>query len=318
MSYDNPKTAPRFCGNCGQKLLEGATFCAYCGTPVPDIDSTGVTSAKPYTQFTSTPSTVTDRGIPAYQAPYRPERIVKEPPLPFTQHFQGVLLSPQLEMPRIAKQPNLKQPFLVVLIVGIIAGIASVTLFSKVSFSPEFTEDFFQSIGYSTDLIEGFEMESLMQTSLMMGAFISPVGYIINWIIINSIILWILHTLISSQVPSQERNFRIMATIAGWSFLPLIFDELVYLLFVVFFVPATTVNNMAELTALETLGSVGGIGIILLIISFIFQIWSAILVYFASKSIDAEGYHAIIIAILYAIVPYIFSYFFSLFNPFGF
>jgi hypothetical protein len=318
MSYDDPKTTPKFCGNCGQKLLGGATFCAYCGTPVPAIDSTGVTSTKPSTQSTSMPSTITDRGVPTYQAPYRPEKITTEPPLPFIEHFQGALLSPQLEMPRIVKRPNLKQPFLVVLIVGIIAGAASFLLFSKVTFSPEFTEDFFRSMGYSSDLIEGFEVESLMQTSLMMGAFISPVGYIVNWIIINSIILWILHALISSKIPSQERNFRVMATIAGWSFLPLIFDELIYLIYVVLFIPSTTVNSMAELTALETLGSVGGAGLILLVVSLVFQIWSAVLVYFASKSIDAEGYHATIIAVLYAIVPYIFSYLLSFVNPFGF
>ncbi|MFX1506166.1 MAG: YIP1 family protein [Promethearchaeota archaeon] len=317
MSFDDPKMAPKFCGNCGQKLLGGATFCAYCGTQVPTTDSTTVISAKPSTQFTSMPSTRTDRGIPAYQAPYRPERIVTEPPLPFIQHFQGVLLSPQLEMPRIAKRPNLKQPFLVVLIVGIIAAAASFLLFSKVTFSPEFTEDFFRGMGYSSDLIEGIEMESLMQTSLMLGAFISPVGYIVNWIIINSIILWILHALISSKIPSHERNFRIMATIAGWSFLPLIFDELIYLISIVL-IPATTVNSMAELTALETLGPVGGAGLILLVVSLVFQIWSAVLVYFASKSIDAEGYHAVIIAVLYAIVPYIFSFLLSNINPFGF
>ncbi|UCG03020.1 MAG: zinc ribbon domain-containing protein [Candidatus Heimdallarchaeota archaeon] len=318
MSYDSPKTTPRFCGNCGQKLLEGATFCAYCGTQVPAIDSTGIPSSRPSTPSTSIPPTVTDRGVQAYQASYRPDRMITEPPLPFTQHFQGVLISPQLEMPRIAKRPNLKQPFLVVLIVGIIAGISSFLLFSKVTFSPQFAEDFIQSMGYSSDLIEGFDIESLMQTSLMMGAFVSPLGYIINWIIINSIVLWILHAIFSSQVPSQERNFKIMATIAGWSFLPLVFDELIYLLFVILFVPATTVNSFAELTALETFGSVGGMGIFLLFISLIFQIWSAILVYFASKSIDAKGYHAAIIAVLYAIVPYVISYLFSFVNPLGF
>jgi len=317
MSYDKPKTTPRFCGNCGQKLLEGATFCAYCGTPVPSITSTGELSSKPSTPYTSMPPTVTDRGIPAYQPPYRVERIANHP-LPFIQHFQGVLLSPQLEMPRIAKRPNLKQPFLVVILVGIIAAIASLLIFSKVTFAPGFADEFFQSMGYSSDLIEGIEIESLMQTSLMMGAFLSPIGYIINWIIINSIILWILHAIFSSQIPSQERNFKVMATIAGWSFVPLIFDELIYLIFVVLFVPATTVNNMAELTALETLGSIGGIAIFLLPISLIFQIWSAVLVYFASKSIDVEGYHAAIIAILYAIVPYIFSSLLSFINPFGF
>jgi len=318
MSYDKPKTTPRFCGNCGQKLLEGATFCAYCGTPVPSITSTGVVSSKPSTSYSSIPPTVSDRGIPTYQPSYGAERIITDPPLPFIQHFQGVLVSPQLEMPRIAKRPNLKQPFLVVLIVGIIAGFSSFLIFSKVTFAPGFADEFFQSMGYSSDLIEGIDMESLMQTSLMMGAFLSPIGYIINWIIINSIILWILGAIVSSQIPSQERNFKTMATIAGWSFLPLIFDELIYLIFVVLFVPATTVNSMAEFAAIETLGSVGGMGILLLLISFVFQIWSAVLVYFASKSIDAEGYHAAIIAVLYAIVPYVFSSLFSFINPFGF
>ena len=318
MSYDTPKTTPRYCGNCGQKLLEGATFCAYCGTPVPSVSSTGVVSSKSSTPFSSMPPKVTDRGIPTYQTPYRAERIATEPPLPFLQNFQGVLLSPQMEMPRITKRPNLKQPFLVVFIVGLIAAIASVIIFSKVTFAPGFADEFFEGMGYSSELFEEIDMGSLMQTSLMMGAFLTPLTYLFNWIIINSVILWILHAIISSQVPSQERNFKIMATIAGWSFLPLIFDEIVYLLFVVFFVPETTVNNMAELTALETFGAVGGLTIILLLISLIFQIWSAVLVYFASKSIDIEGYHAAIIAILYAIVPYVFSYLISMFNPFGF
>ena len=318
MSYDKPKTTPRFCGNCGQKLLEGATFCAYCGTPVPSIPSPSVINSKPSAQYSSMPPMGTDRGVPAYQPPYRAEKMITEPPLPFIQHFQGVLLSPQLEMPRIIKRPNLKQPFLVVLIVGIIAGIASFLIFSKVSFAPGFADEFFQSMGYTSDLIEGIDIESLMQTSLMMGAFLSPIGYIINWIVINSIILWILHAIISSQIPSQERNFKTMATIAGWSFLPLIFDELIYLISVVLFIPATTVNNMNELAAIESFGSVDGIAVFLLLISLIFQIWSAILVYFASKSIDAEGYHAAIIAVLYAIVPYVFSSLFSFINPFGF
>ncbi|MFX0122701.1 MAG: zinc ribbon domain-containing protein [Candidatus Hodarchaeota archaeon] len=321
MSYDSPKTTPRFCGNCGQKLIEGATFCAYCGTPVPTIDSTGVISAKPATPYTSMPPTVTDRGVPAYQVSYRPERMVREPPLPFIQHFQGVLISPQLEMPRIAKRPNLKQPFLIVLIVGIIAGFALFLLFSKVDFSSEFIEEFFQTMymGSSTDLIEGLDKEVFLQTTLMMGAFMSPLGYIINWIVINSFVLWILHAIFSSQIPSHERNYKIMATIAGWSFLPLIFDELIHLLYVVFFSPAITVTNMAEFSALESFGSAE---FIFLIISLIFQVWGAILVYFGSKSIDAEGYHATIIAILYVIVPYvisyIISYFFSSFNLLGF
>ena len=118
MSDDFQKTTPRFCGNCGQKLLEGATFCAYCGSQVPPVDSTGIVSSKPSSGYTPIPPSVSDRVSPAYPTPYGPPKIKTEPPLPFTQHFQGVLLSPQLEMPRILKRPNLKHPFFIVLIAG--------------------------------------------------------------------------------------------------------------------------------------------------------------------------------------------------------
>jgi hypothetical protein len=306
MSYDDPKTTPKFCGNCGQKLLGGATFCAYCGTQVPAVDSTGVTSSKPSSQFTPTPSTGTDRGVPAYQAPYRPERIATEPPLPFIQHFQGALLSPQLEMPRIVKRPNLKQPLLIVLIVGILAGLTAVILYSKLSFTEEFIADMFSSVGYSADMIEGMDMQSLIQTSFMMSGFFIPVTYIIGWIIVNTFILWGLHAIISSEVPSHERNFKLMATIAGWAYLPRILEELINLAFVAIFIPQTEVSSMADLVSIETFESLGEISLIFslvtIVVFFITLIWGGLLVYFASKAIDPEGSHAIVIVIIYSLI----------------
>lgn len=306
MSSGNPKTTPKFCGSCGQKLLEGATFCAYCGTPVPPIDSTGVMSTKPSSQFTSTPSTVTDRGVPAYQVPYRPERIVTEPPLPFIQNFRGVLISPQLEMPLIVKRPNLKQPLLIVLIVGILAGLATVLLYLKLDFTEEFIAEMFSSVGYSSDMFEGMDMQGLIQTSFMMSGLFIPVMYIIGWIIVNTFILWGLHAIISSDVPSHERNFKLMATVTGWAYLPRILEELINLALVAIFIPQTEVSSMDELVLIESFESLGEIGflfsLVTIVVFFISLVWGGLLVYFASKAIDPEGSHAVVIVIIYSII----------------
>ncbi|MFX1517574.1 MAG: zinc ribbon domain-containing protein [Promethearchaeota archaeon] len=306
MSYDTPKTTPRYCGNCGQKLLEGATFCAYCGTPVPSVSSTGVVSSKPSPQFSSMPPKVTDRGIPTYQTPYRAERMITDPPLPFIQHFQGVLTSPQVEMPRIIKRPNLKQPLLIVLIAGILAGLATVILYLKLDFSQEFIDDMFSSVGYSAEMFEGMDMQSLIQFSFMLGGLFIPVIYIIGWIIVNTLILWGLHAIISANVPSHERNFKLMGTITGWAYLPRIFEEFVNAIIMAIFIPQTEINSMSDLAALESFEVLGEFGFILSLVSilmfFISLIWGGILVYYASKAIDPEGSHAIVIVIIFSVI----------------
>lgn len=296
MSKDIPETAPKFCGNCGQKLLGGATFCAYCGTPVPTIDSTGVVRAKPSSPHTSIPPTVSDRGTPTYPPSYRSEKIVREPALPFTQHFQGVLMSPQLEMPRIVKRPNLSQPFLIVLIAGIVSGLALYVLTLKTTI--EFSSSFFESLGLSGMDIE---MEEYMQFLTILSAFFTPFGFFITWLV-GSIVLWILHAIFSSRVPSHERNFKTMMSIVGWSFLPRIFNELVRLAaFALFIEPSTIIiNDILDFSAMST--PLGIVGDILFFIDIIFLIWGIVLVYFAVKSIDPEGSHAVIIAIIYAVI----------------
>ncbi|UCG90296.1 MAG: YIP1 family protein [Candidatus Heimdallarchaeota archaeon] len=296
MSKNGPETTPKFCGNCGQKLLGGATFCAYCGTPVPTIESTGVVSAKPSSPYAPIPPTVSSRGAPTYPPSYRPERIVREPALPFAQHFQGVLLSPQLEMPRIVKRANLSQPFLIVLIAGIISGIALFILTSKTTI--EFSSGLFESLGMSGADID---MEEYMQFFMMMTAFFTPFGFLISWII-GSIVLWILQAIFSSQVPSHERNFKTMATIVGWSFLPRIFNELVRLAAFIFLIEPSivTIDDIWDLSAISA--PLGIIGDILSFVDIIFLIWGVVLVYFAVKSIDPEGSHAVIIGIIYAVI----------------
>ncbi|UCE13682.1 MAG: YIP1 family protein [Candidatus Heimdallarchaeota archaeon] len=296
MSYDPPTPSPQFCGNCGQKLLKGATFCAYCGTPVPATDTSGVVTPKAPSDYSSIPPTVSPRTHPAYPPTYRPEYQMTEPPLPFIQHFQGALLSPQLEMTQIIKRPNLTHPFLVVLITGIIAGIALyiLTLKTTIEFSPEFWE----SMGLSE---LDYDMGESMQIFMMMTAFFTPIGFFISWII-GSIILWVLLAIISSNVPKHERNFKTMATAVGWSFLPRIFNEIVRLVvFAVFVEPSTMVID--DLFDFSILGAPAGIiGDMLFFADILFLIWGTVLIYFAVKSLDPEGAHAVIIAIIYTVI----------------
>lgn len=302
MSEDFQKTTPRFCGNCGKKLLEGATFCAYCGSQVPPVDSTGIVSSKLSPDYAPIPPSVSDRVSPAYPTPYGPPVIRTESPLPFVQHFQGVLISPQTEMPRVVKRPNIGQPFLIVLIVGIIAGAALFVLNSK--YTIEFSDTFMESFGLSG--MEGFDMGEYMQFFMMFSAFFTPFGFFVSWIIASGV-LWILHALISSQVPSHERNFKTMATVIGWSYLPRIFNELIRLaLYFVFVQPSRLIiDDILDFGLMSS--PVGVVGDLLFFIDIIFLIWGVALVYFAAKSIDAEGNHAIIIGIIYAV----FSFFFG-------
>lgn len=308
MSYDPPTSSPQFCGNCGQKLLKGATFCAYCGTPVPSAETPGAVTPKSPSEYSTMPPTVPPGTHPAYPPTYRPGYQMTEPPLPFLQHFQGVLLSPRLEMSRIAKRPGLKQPLVIVLISGILASIATIILFSRIDFTPEFIDDMFSSLGYSSDMFDDLDMDmqSFIRITFMLNGIFMPLSYLIAWIIVNTFILWILHAIISPEVSSHERNFKIIATITGWAFLPRVFEELINVFLVVFFIPQTEVSNMSDLTAIESFESAGELSPILLIISlliiFISLIWSCLLVYFGSKTIDPEGSHAVVIIILYFLV----------------
>ena len=314
MSNEGTRTTPKFCGNCGQKLLEGATFCAYCGSPVPSVDSAGVVSSKPPSSYNSIQPSVSSRGAPAYQAPYRPERIRAEPVLPFIQHFQGVLISPQLEMPQIVERPNFRQPLFLVLIAGILAGITILITYSKVT--PDFTDEFIRSVGYTSDMSEFLDLDTLMQMSLMIG---EPLGFLVSWIIIDTFVLWGLHAVISSEVPSYKRNYKIMATITGWSFLPRIFEQIVNIILVILFVPPSTItiNSMSDLAVLDALGLPDEIALISFLFGLVIQLWSVVIVYFAVKSIDPIGSHAIMIVIAYALLPYVFSFILSFIIPFG-
>ncbi|MFX0183893.1 MAG: YIP1 family protein [Candidatus Hodarchaeota archaeon] len=313
MSKDIPSTSPKFCGSCGKELLEGATFCAYCGAPVPSLKTPPTPILKPSDTIISQPPV--GRGYPTYPSTYPSQKILVEPPFPFFQHFQGVLLSPQNEMPQIVKRPNLRQPLLVVFIAGILSGVALYIVMSRVLPYIEFTNEFYSSFGVSSEMLGGFDVDEFMRTTMMLSALFSPLEFLFNWLI-GSLILWIILAIVGSQIPSYERNFRTSATIVGWSFLPRIFEEVINIVYNYFFVPipssTVTISNMTEFTAITTASSSEAFSLLLVVLGLIFLIWSAILIYFAVKSFNLEGSRAVIAVVLYMIVSYFLPFLFAI------
>jgi hypothetical protein len=299
MSKDTSSISPKFCGSCGKELLKGATFCAYCGAPVPPLQTSQATSVKPSSEPITSPTTVST-GYPPYPYQYTPTQRIIEPPFPFFQHFQGVLLSPQNEMPQIVKRPNLRQPLIIVLLTGILMGISLYILISKASI--QISESFSDPFGAAGS--EGISAEQYVQMFIQIMPLASPIGYLSNWVI-GGVILWIILAIVSSQIPSHERNFKTGLTIVGWSFIPRIFSELIRIVvYTVLVGPYTLiVNDIYDLTVISP--PLGSLGLILSFMDIFFLIWSVVLIYFAVKSIDPQGSHGIITAIAYAVINFI-------------
>lgn len=311
MMEDDKPIIPKFCGSCGKILLQGATYCAYCGAAVPDLSSPSITGAKPAPYTPPSPSSYPPSSPPPYF-----QKPPTDPPLPFFQHLQGIILSPREEMSRIAKRPNIGQPLLIIAVIGILAGIALFIYHSKVTIvlTDNFKQEFNEMMMGSSEL----GAESFIDFFVSLMPFMMVFGLFMNWIIFNGVILWILHSIISSGVPAHKRSFKTILTIIGWSSLPLILEELINFIYVLFFVSKSTItmNSLADLALLETIETTGSIGLILVVFSLLIQIVSVILVYFAVKSIDPYEYHAIVITVLYAILPFALSFVLSGFLPF--
>ncbi len=302
MMEDDKPILPKFCGSCGKTLLQGATYCAYCGAAVPDLSSSQVIKTKPAPFSTPSPYP------PSYPPPYY-QKPPTDPPLPFFQHFQGVLISPQEEMVLIAKKPNLGQPFVIVIIAGLIAGLSLFTFFSKLIPMLEYTPEFYQSLGIPSDQLGNINMDDFLNMTFLISALVSPIEFLISWII-SSVFLWILLALLGSHISSHERNFKISATIVGWSFLPRIFEETINLFYNLFIVQAPTspveVSDFTEISTITTVGSSDLFNIVFLFTSLIFLIWSVVLIYFAIRSFNLEASRAVLIAIIYAVLNYLF------------
>jgi hypothetical protein len=128
LNYEQPK----FCGNCGKNFIDGATFCAYCGTPIPVIDADHTKNLKSTITTPFMQPSEYKRSISDYHSIGEQDRVLLNPSLPFIQHFRGVLLTPQTEMPQIVNRlPNIIHPLFIVLICGILSAISSFILLSN-------------------------------------------------------------------------------------------------------------------------------------------------------------------------------------------
>lgn len=295
MSYEKPK----YCGNCGKQYIDGATFCAYCGTPIPVINANVTANTKSIFSTTSIQSSYDKRSISSYHSSSEQDRMLSDPSLPFTQHFKGVLLSPQAEMPQIVnRKPNLIHPLFIVLICGIFSAISSFILLSKttIQLSNTFSDPLLSTAGISAE-------EYIQILSSYVIPFSTAITFLIFWVI-SGLVLWIAQSLISSNIPAHRRNFKVQLTISGWSYLPLIFYELIKVIVITLLVePSTFVVN--ELYDIALIGSLPDtIGLFMTIISIFFLIWRVLIVYFAVRTLDPEGSHATIITVVYAILVF--------------
>ncbi|MHA1974682.1 MAG: YIP1 family protein [Candidatus Hodarchaeales archaeon] len=297
---ENNSEKPRFCGNCGKELIAGATFCAYCGQPVIDPNKpTSIEEIKTESRSYNAMTTVQP-----YGGQYHRNILQNEPPLPFMQHLRGVITTPKSEMHEIAERPNLRQPFAIVLIVGLISSVGVMILFSKITFN--FTDSYFSSLGIPPNTIDKSEVESMMRLIPMMTAIVTPIGFIINWLI-DGVILWIIHAVLASRLDPKTRSYKRMLTIIGWSFLPNLIDGTINILSnMLFIAPQTvTVNSNADFENLAlTIASNSMVSMLLMIISLVIFAYSIILIYFAIKPIERQGANPIIITLIYTVISF--------------
>ncbi|MHA2075231.1 MAG: YIP1 family protein, partial [Candidatus Hodarchaeales archaeon] len=137
--------------------------------------------------------------------------------------------------------------------------------------------------------------------------FSTVITFFIFWLV-SGLVLWIIQSLISSNIPAHRRNFKVQLTIAGWTYLPLIFYGLIEVLIVTLFVEPSTfiVNELLDI-ALIGIPMESTIGLVITVIGIFFLIWRVAIVYFAVRVLDPEGSHATIITVVYAVFIFLFT-----------
>ncbi|MFW9854082.1 MAG: YIP1 family protein [Candidatus Thorarchaeota archaeon] len=282
MAMNSNTTSPKYCGSCGKELLSGADFCAYCGAPVPKLGPQSLH------QIPTSPYYVTSR----------PTLSPTEPPFPFLKHFQGVILTPQREMPIITGRPNIKQPLILNLVIGILAGAAIAVFLSKASMT--FYPEFYQSLEQmGLPLTSSFDFESYILFSFFIGSLIGP---LIFWLL-NSGILYLILVVMAPNTPSPPRNFRTTATIAGWASVPQIVGETFNIFYNLIFVPETSFefSDFEDIQNIALPVVSGPIEWVSLALDAGLLIWGVLLVYWALKSIFPQGNQPVVIAVGYIV-----------------
>jgi hypothetical protein len=269
----------KYCGNCGKNLMPNATFCAYCGAKIPKLAEISGSYDIIHELGSSLPQTT--------------------PLRPFITNFQGVLLSPKEEIPQVINTSNLSQPLYLNIFIGLLVAIALLTYFSKMPIS--LSQSFLDSFPGMEDLNPSEFINLFNQLMLLF----TPIAQILNWLL-YSLVLWILVALFASDIVPRRRNFRTIASIAGWSQIPVLFQQLVMIGYNLLILPRGEIifHSVFEIETrvLETNSLIEIFDFILLGIEFFILLWSIFLIYYAVKSLGSMKSNTSLICIVYAII----------------
>ncbi|MFX0093971.1 MAG: YIP1 family protein [Candidatus Hodarchaeota archaeon] len=269
-----------YCMNCGTRLPEdrGSRFCPICGQP---IHHELVRHSHSQTQFvgdTSTYQTFPDRAL----------RFPEEPRGPLFQRFINVLIAPPTGMRMVTRAPDFLGP----LIISSIIGGFSAVLYFFLNFS---LGSFY---GQPVSSSSSYYLFSFLYSSV---AFFSQIIGLFIWAFIFWIVLGVFTTL-----QDGDRKFRRAFSIVGYAWLPNVVLQIISILYY-FFAFSIYPPNMSFSMAIFL------ISLPLTILSYLFTLWSIVLLYFALNSLEVSGDRAIIIcggylavttiSLLYSFIP---------------
>jgi len=275
MNQNERSPIMRYCGNCGKELLAKATFCAYCGAPIPKI------GAIPTPQG----------GIPYLVE----EKSEITPRRPFLVNFRGAILTPKTAMPQITSSPNYTQPILINLLVGILFAIGLFIFFGK--FEIIFSDTYLDALP-----LEIFPDESILSEYESFYTFFMPITSIIYPLLISlllSLILWALHAIFASDLNRNDRNYKKMVTIVGWAQIPLIFNRIIT--GILYFLSQGGTIEYYSVFEREIRANIP-IDQFSLVLMLITILWSLVFIYFSIKSLGSKKSNPLTICMIFGIL----------------
>ncbi len=309
MTDFNGNNVIKYCGNCGKNLIENASFCAYCGSSI-EIRKQKETHTQRIADY-SVPmndqghSTAHQRpGVP--YTPYVKERIQ---PRPFLTNFKGAVLTPKTDLPLIAAKPNIFQPLILNMIIGVLSSVAMVIMLSKVKIT--LSPTFFDSLTTNLDPTI-FNINQLEQMLAISTPMFAPIETLVRWLL-YSIILWVLLSIFASDIASPDRNFRKMATITGWAQIPMILQQITSIVLYYFFLTEGEIvyHSMTEISIVAGGEITGLLNLLVQGIQIFLLLWSVLLIYYAIKSLGSMKTNPATISMIYGVVMFVLTFLLS-------
>ncbi len=295
----------KYCGNCGKKLIENAVFCAYCGISLEIGKPVGGQNRK--SADLTIPTNDQDYSITHQEpvVPYTPYHIERIQPRPFLDNFKGALVSPKTDLPLIASKPNLSQPLILNMIIGLLSGVAMLIMLTKVkiTISPTFFDSLINGVNPAD-----FDINQLQQILVLSTPILAPIEALVRWIL-YSLILWVLVKIFASDIVSSERKFKKMATITGWAQIPMILQQITSIVLYTFFLTDGEIvyQSMTEISVV-TGGEIPWLlNLLIQGLQTFLLLWSVLLIYYGIKSLGSMKTNPTTISMIYGIVIFIFT-----------